>query len=255
MNTDTKKVSEKRVTSSSSSKKESSSNVEKQSVSSGSKPTGSSSNSNANQNINKVRSNNCNSVKEKQVDKVEKVEDNLDEEEFNKELDRLLNKYHKLLRGLDYRNMLYYAALFQQLFKDFIIDSEEGGKIDKSIEYLAQLLNKACDKCNFDIYNASIPQIIKLYGVLIQKLGGENKLRDLDPQAIKNLETLLFRMYSDEEILDILEELENSEINPDNIVGITEDDKILFTNSKKYPLEPSSKYDDLIEYLEKLNTK
>ena len=98
-------------------------------------------------------------------------------DEINKEVtdcdntDILLEKYDNFLTMLDYRNTLYYGALFRELFSDFATE-EEDGKIDKSIDDLAKLLDRACEKLNFDLCNASMKQLYKLYSLLIQKLNG-----------------------------------------------------------------------------------
>lgn len=182
---------------------------------------------------------------QKEAPKVEKV-DNEPEDELTK----LLIKYDNLIEHLDYRNMLYYAALFKQLFKDFKLDDEEG-KIDKSIDDLAKLLEKACDKLQFDIRNASVKQLIKLYGILIEKIGGTKSIRDYDPDV---MEPLLFRMYTDGELFSILEDLEEKKINPDHIIGINNLEQIVFSKGgKTYQLESSRKIDELIDFYAEMN--
>jgi hypothetical protein len=141
--------------------------------------------------------------------------------------------------------MLYYGALFRELFEDLKTENENG-KIDKSITELASILEKACAKLNFDIHNASIKQLIKLYMILIEKLGGSTKLRAYDSYI---MEPLMARMYSDSEILNILYELEEKGINPENILGVNADNHIVFSNKKTYPLEASAKNFELIDFL------
>ncbi len=163
---------------------------------------------------------------------------------------RLLKKYDNFVKILDYRNMLYYGALFKTLFKDFKSEENPEGTIDKSIEELGKLLEKACDKLNFDIQNASIKQIIKLYSLLMDKLGGSKKLNQLD---LETSEILLSRMYNDEEVLDLLTELEDNKINPKNIMGISQNDEIIFSNNTLQKLIPSSKFDELTLFYQEIN--
>ena len=108
--------------------------------------------------------------------------------------DKLLEKYDKFLEMLDYRNSLYYGALFRQMFSDFSTEEDEG-TVEKSIDELAKLLEKACEKLNFDMYNANMKQLHKLFSALIQKLKGSSKLRVYD---IDKIEPLVYRMYDDE---------------------------------------------------------
>jgi hypothetical protein len=161
------------------------------------------------------------------------------------ENDRLLEKYDKLLEMLDYRNMLYYGALFRQMYADFATESDDG-PIDKSIEDLSKLLEKACAKLNFDIHNANVKQLGKLFSALIQKLNGSTKLREYDQDVI---DPLVFRMYSDDEVLELLMYLDEKKVNPENILAINENDEIVFVNGKKYKLQGSHKLHELIEYL------
>ena len=160
------------------------------------------------------------------------------------EMEDLLDKYKKFVSHIDHRNMLYYGALFRELFKDFKTEEDDNGKIDKSIEDLSKLLERACDKLNFDIYNCNMKQLLKLYTVLIEKLGGSKNLRDPNYEI---LTVLLFRMYSDDEVIKILNELKENNINPNNIEGIDANDNIIFTNGKTYPLETSNKFNELLE--------
>jgi hypothetical protein len=161
------------------------------------------------------------------------------------ESDRLLEKYDNLLQMLDYRNMLYYGALFRQMYVDFATEEDEG-PINKSIDDLAKLLEKACQKLNFDIHNANIKQLGKLFSALIQKLNGSTKLRAYDPDV---LEALVSRMYSDEEVLELLMYLDEKGVNPENIVAVNDKDEIVFSNKKKYKLNESNKLHELIDYL------
>ena len=161
------------------------------------------------------------------------------------ESDRLIDKYDNLLQMLDYRNMLFYGALFRQMYADFATESDDG-PIDKSIEELAKLLEKACTKLNFDIHNATVKQLGKLFSALIQKLGGTTKLRAYDQDVV---DPLIFRMYSDEEMIELLMYLDEKKVNPENIVAVNENDEIVFINGKKYKLHGSNKLDELIDYL------
>jgi hypothetical protein len=161
------------------------------------------------------------------------------------ESDRLLEKYDKLLQMLDYRNMLYYGALFRQMYSDFSTE-EDDGTINKSIDDLAKLLEKACQKLNFDIHNANVKQLGKLFSALIQKLKGSTKLRAYDPDV---LEPLVSRMYNDDEVMDLLMYLDEKGVNPENIVAVNENDEIVFSNKKKYKLNESTKLHELVDYL------
>lgn len=194
-------------------------------------------------NISKEKENNISKEKEKNVPK--EKEQNDDETVF---LD-LIQKYDNLIEHLDYKNPLFYGGLFKQLYVDFKTEQEDG-KIDKSIDDLAKLINKACVKLNFDIQNASIQQIIKLFNILIEKLGGSVSLRNYDADILENL---LYIMYSDEELLEILLDLEEKKINPENIIGINSKNQIIFSNKKTYQLEPSSKNNQLVNYYAELN--
>jgi hypothetical protein len=162
-----------------------------------------------------------------------------------KKIQELMEKYDNLITFIDYKNMLYYGALFRELFEDLKTENDDG-KIDKSIKELANILEKACNKLNFDIQNASMKQLVKLYMILIEKLGGSNKLRAYDSDI---MEPLMARMYSDNEILEILYELEEKRINPENIIGINAANQIVFSNKKTYSLEPSAKNFELIDFL------
>jgi hypothetical protein len=161
------------------------------------------------------------------------------------ESDRLIEKYDRLLQMLDYRNMLFYGALFRQMYVDFSTESDDG-PLDKSIEDLAKLLEKACTKLNFDIHNANVKQLGKLFSALIQKLNGTTKLRAYDQEVV---DPLVFRMYSDEEVIELLMYLDEKKVNPENIVAINEKDEIVFVNGKTYKLHGSHKLNELIDYL------
>jgi hypothetical protein len=161
------------------------------------------------------------------------------------ESDRLIQKYDRLLQMLDYRNMLFYGALFRQMYADFSTESDDG-PLDKSIEDLAKLLEKACTKLNFDIHNASVKQLGKLFSALVQKLNGTTKLRAYDQEVV---DPLVFRMYSDEEVIELLMYLDEKKVNPENIVAINDNDEIVFINGKKYKLHGSHKLNELIDYL------
>jgi hypothetical protein len=158
---------------------------------------------------------------------------------------RLIEKYDTFLEMLDYRNMLYYGALFRQMYTDFETE-EDDGPIKKSIDDLAKLLQKATDKLNFDIHNANIKQLSKLFSVLMVKLNGSTKLRAYD---VDILEPLVSRMYNDKEVLEFLMYLDEKGIKPHHIVGINEKDEIVFINNKTYSLPESEKLTDLINYL------
>ena len=179
------------------------------------------------------------STKDKTKDTVKDTDVDFDES------DRLIQKYDRLLQMLDYRNMLFYGALFRQMYADFATESDDG-PIDKSIEDLAKLLEKACDKLNFDIHNASVKQLGKLFSALIQKLNGTVKLRAYDQEVV---DPLVFRMYSDEEVIELLMYLDEKKVNPENIMAINEKDEIVFVNGKTYKLHGSHKLNELIDYL------
>ena len=165
------------------------------------------------------------------------------EHELDRETEKLLEKYDGFLDMLDYHNPLYYGALFQQMFQDFTV-SDEKGKIDQSMDDLGKLIVKAAAKLkNFDIYNASMKQLHKLFCALILKLGGTTTLRDYDPDR---LEPMLFRMYKDDEILDLLEEFEKKGVNPENIIAVNHKDEVVFSNKKRYNLTQSSKVDEMV---------
>ena len=171
--------------------------------------------------------------------------ENNDVPEYN-ETDALLDKYDNFLTILDYRNTLYYGALFRELFSDFTTE-EEDGKIDKSIEELAKLLDKACEKLNFNLCNASMKQLYKLYTLLIQKLNGSTAVRPFD---LEKLQILLFRMYTDNEVLELLTYFDKKGVKPEHIIAINENDEVIFINKKKYKLKPSEKLEELIELYE-----
>lgn len=178
----------------------------------------------------------------------------VDEDKINETLEisnRLLEKYDAFLEMLDYRNMLYYGALFRQMYADFETE-EEDGPIKKSIDELAKLLEKATAKLNFDIHNANIKQLTKLFSVLIGKLNGSTKLRAYD---VDILEPLVSRMYNDKEVLEFLMYLDEKGIKPHHIVGINEKDEIVFVNNKTYSLPESEKLTDLINYLSEYGPK
>jgi hypothetical protein len=162
--------------------------------------------------------------------------------------DKLLEKYDNFLTMLDYRNSLYYGALFRQMFSDFSTE-EEDGKLDKSIDELAKLLDKACEKLNFDLTNSSMKQLYKLFSILIQKLNSTTTLRSFD---LDIYEQLLFRMYTDGEVLEILEYFDKKGVKPENIVAINDKDEVVFSNNKKYKLKPSERLDDLMSLYETL---
>jgi hypothetical protein len=181
------------------------------------------------------------------ADKNKIKEENKEQVDYN-ETDVLLERYDKFLEMLDYRNTLYYGALFRELFSDFATE-EEGGKIDKSIEDLAKLLDKACEKLNFDLCNASMKQVHKLYTLLIQKLNGTNAIRSFD---LDKLQMLLFRMYTDDEVLEMLTYFDKKGVKPEHISAINEKDEVVFVNKKKYKLKPSKKLEELLEVYETL---
>lgn len=172
----------------------------------------------------------------------------LNEAEINETLEnsnRLIEKYDAFLEMLDYRNMLYYGALFRQMYADFETE-EDDGPIKKSIDDLAKLLEKATDKLKFDIHNANIKQLSKLFSVLMGKLNGSTNLRAYD---VDILEPLVSRMYNDKEVLEFLMYLDEKGIKPHHIVAINEKDEIVFVNNKTYRLPESEKLTDLINYL------
>jgi hypothetical protein len=171
------------------------------------------------------------------------------EDEINKLIEnssRLLEKYDDFIEMLDHRNMLYYGALFRQMYADFATEDEEDAPIKKSIEELAKILEKAAEKLNFDIQNANIKQLSKLFSLLVKKLNGTNTLRAYDQDI---LEPLVSRMYNDKEVLELLMYLEEKGVKPEYIVAINEQDKIVFKNNKTYSLPESEKLADLIDFL------
>ena len=163
--------------------------------------------------------------------------------------DELLEKYDNFLKMLDYRNTLYYGALFRQMFSDFSTE-EDTGSIEKSIDELAKLLEKACKKVDFDMYNANMKQLHKLFSALIQKLNGSTKLRAYD---LDKIDPLVYRMYDDEEILDLLLYFQSKNVKGSKIIAINNNDEVVFSNKKKYKLQPSKKLNDLIDLFGKLN--
>lgn len=174
---------------------------------------------------------------------------NVQEEEINKLIEnssRLLEKYDDFIEMLDHRNMLYYGALFRQMYADFATEDDEDAPIKKSIDELAKILEKAAEKLNFDIQNANIKQLSKLFSLLVKKLNGTNKLRSYDQDI---LEPLVSRMYNDKEVLELLMYLEEKGVKPEYIVAINEQDKIVFKNNKTYSLPESEKLADLIDFL------
>lgn len=178
---------------------------------------------------------------------VEKKEEEVDD---NKEVEELLEKYNGFLQMLDYHNPLYYGALLQQLFSDCSIPDEKG-TVDQSIDDLSKLIVKAATKLNFDIYNASIKQLHKLFSALMLKLGGTTKLRDYDPDT---MDPLLFRMYSDDETLELLHYFEDKGVNPENIIAVNHKDEVVFSNKKKYKLTQSSKVDEMVDFYANINS-
>jgi hypothetical protein len=171
------------------------------------------------------------------------------EEEINKLIEnssRLLEKYDDFIEMLDHRNMLYYGALFRQMYADFATEEDEDAPIKKSIDELSKILEKAADKLNFDIQNANIKQLSKLFSLLVKKLNGTDKLRAYDQDI---LEPLVSRMYNDKEVLELLMYLEEKGVKPEYIVAINEEDKIVFKNKKTYSLPESEKLADLIDFL------
>jgi hypothetical protein len=171
------------------------------------------------------------------------------EEDVNRLIEnssRLLEKYDDFIEMLDHRNMLYYGALFRQMYADFATEEDEDAPIKKSIDELAKILEKAAEKLNFDIQNANIKQLSKLFSLLVKKLNGTDKLRSYDQDI---LEPLVSRMYNDKEVLELLMYLEEKGVKPEYIVAINEQDKIVFKNKKTYGLPESEKLADLIDFL------
>jgi len=174
---------------------------------------------------------------------------NPNEDDINKLLEnssRLLEKYDNFIDMLDHRNMLYYGALFRQMYADFATEDDEDAPIKKSIDELAKILEKAASKLNFDIHNANIKQMSKLFSLLVKKLNGTDKLRSYDQDI---LEPLVSRMYNDKEVLELLMYLDEKGVKPEYIVAINEQDKIVFKNKKTYSLPESEKLADLIDFL------
>lgn len=177
------------------------------------------------------------------------------EQDINKLLEnssRLLDKYDNLIEMLDHRNMLCYGALFRQMYADFATEDDTDAPIKKSIDDLAKILEKAADKLNFDIHNANIKQLSKLFSLLVKKLNGTTKLRSYDQDI---LEPLVSRMYTDKEVLELLMYLDEKGVKPEYILYINEEDKIVFKNNKTYSLPESEKLDDLIDFLAEESNK
>ena len=171
------------------------------------------------------------------------------EEDINKVIEnssRLLEKYDNFINMLDHKNMLYYGALFRQMYADFATEDDEDAPIKKSVDELSKILEKAADKLNFDIQNANIKQLFKLFSLLVKKLNGTDKLRAYDQDI---LEPLVSRMYNDKEVLELLLYLEEKGVKPEYIVAINEHDKIVFKNKKTYSLPESEKLSELINFL------
>lgn len=177
------------------------------------------------------------------------------EQDINKLLEnssRLLDKYDNLIEMLDHRNMLCYGALFRQMYADFATEDDTDAPIKKSIDELAKILEKAAEKLNFDIQNANIKQLSKLFSLLVKKLNGTTKLRSYDQDI---LEPLVSRMYTDKEVLELLMYLDEKGVKPEYILYINEEDKIVFKNNKTYSLPESEKLDDLIDFLAEESNK
>lgn len=177
------------------------------------------------------------------------------EQDINKLLEnssRLLDKYDNLIEMLDHRNMLCYGALFRQMYADFATEDDTDAPIKKSIDDLAKILEKAADKLNFDIHNANIKQLSKLFSLLVKKLNGTTTLRSYDQDI---LEPLVSRMYTDKEVLELLMYLDEKGVKPEYILYINEEDKIVFKNNKTYSLPESEKLDDLIDFLAEESNK
>jgi hypothetical protein len=154
------------------------------------------------------------------------------------EKQQLREKYADFLTLLDYKNLLVYAALFRQLFADFATENTYG-PVNKSLEELASLLERASVKLSCSIHNMTMPQLLKLFKLLMTKLKGSDTLRPHD-SAI--LTPLMYRMYSDAEVDAILVQLEQHvKIEQNPIVGINAKDEIIFQNKMKYPLPCSAK--------------
>ena len=150
----------------------------------------------------------------------------------------LRDKYANFITLLDYKNLLVYAALFRQMFADFATENTHG-PVNKSLAELASLLERASVKLSCSIHNMTMPQLLKLFKLLMTKLKGTETLR---PYNDAIMIPLTFRMYSDTEVDAILVQLEqNVKIEQNPIVGINAKDEIIFQNQMKYPLPPSGK--------------
>lgn len=161
---------------------------------------------------------------------------------------KLLEYYQPVVDMIDHRNPMYYAALMQHLYIDFIIDddNDDSGTIDKNTYEVGKIIEKACEKLKFNVYNATIPEIMKLFHAIVKKLGGTTAFRVHD---LKALEMLMFRMYSDAEVIEFLYYLYKHKIKPQDVLAINSDDEVLLRNGKSIRMEPSEKWEEFIEYM------
>jgi len=147
-------------------------------------------------------------------------------------------KYAHLITLLECDNTMWYGALFRQLFADFATEHTHG-PIRKSIPELAALLDRASVKLSCKIHNMTMPQLLKLYKLLMTKLKGTHTLRPYDADIMV---PLMFRMYSDAELDTILSQLDKIGMTDDIVVvAVNAKDEIVFQNKMKYPLPPSGK--------------
>lgn len=156
----------------------------------------------------------------------------------------LRDKYAHVLTLLDCDNTLWYGALFRQLFADFATEHTHG-PVKKSLPELATLLDRASVKLSCKIHNMTMPQLLKLYKLLMTKLKGTATLRPYDAAIMV---PLMFRMYSDTELDALLVQLDQTAM-MGPIMAINTKDEIVFQNKMKYPLPPSAKHQELYKLL------
>jgi hypothetical protein len=167
------------------------------------------------------------------------------------ETDRLMLKYQNVVKMIDYDNMLVYGALFRQLFKAF-----EPDKLNKSIEDLANLLQRACVKLSCQISTMHMEQLYKLYSVLMNKFK-ESGCTALRPYNADIMRPLMYRMYYPREMGELLAQLEAQGIEPAAIVCVNAQEDIVYKNKSNgsiatFKLPPSGKHDELKTLLEKV---
>ena len=167
------------------------------------------------------------------------------------ETDRLMLKYQNVVKMIDYDNMLVYAALFRQMFQAF-----DGNKINKSLEELANLLQRACAKLSCKISNMNMEQLYKLFSLLIKKFKEAEGNLALRPYNADIMKPLMYRMYYVREMGEILAKLEAQGIEPAAIVAVNAQEDIVYKNKNgslvTIKLPPSTKHDEYTHFLEKV---